>query len=343
MELRRFAVPEPEPGEVLVEVLGCTVCGSDLHSLALRRPVPLPTVLGHEAAGRVRATGGSDSLLALDGTPVRAGDRIIWTVVASCGACLYCRSDLPQKCRARIKYGHEAIGGGRELKGGLAERVLLAPGTGIVRLPADMPLELACPASCATATVFAVMEAVGAVPEGRFCVLGAGMLGLTGCAALRSLGAGSIVCLEPREERRQLAMRMGASAAHPPDALPELALEQNGGEGFDAILDLAGVPDLLMPALKALRQGGRLVLAGSVRPAPPAALAMEYLVTRQLTVHGIHNYGPRHLVRAADFLAWDGALPLRELVGAWFPLSRINEAIEAAQHHIRVGVRPNGL
>ncbi len=119
-----------------------------------------------------------------------------WAIVANCGDCFFCRRDLPQKCLKAVKYGHEAFRPGEELLGGVAEHCLLVRGTSIVAIPEELPLEVACPASCATSTIAAALEGAGDLQDRTVCVLGAGMLGLTACAMARSCGASSIVCVD---------------------------------------------------------------------------------------------------------------------------------------------------
>src|SRR5262245_53306730 len=170
LEVRELPLPQPAAGEILVRMLGCTICGSDLHTLHGRRQVPVPTVLGHEIVGQIAELGAAAPREDLAGQPLRVGDRITWSLVASCGRCFYCQSDLPQKCLQAVKYGHERLQAGRELLGGLAEHVLLVPGTAIVRLPDELPLEAACPANCATATAAAAIEAAGTIAGSCVCV-----------------------------------------------------------------------------------------------------------------------------------------------------------------------------
>src|SRR5579885_316476 len=104
IELRRFGTPAPAGAEVLVEVLGCTLCGSDLHTFDGRRTTPVPTILGHETLGRVVAFGPDAPRRDYEGTPLALGDRVCWAIVACCGRCPNCRRSLPQKCQAGVKY-----------------------------------------------------------------------------------------------------------------------------------------------------------------------------------------------------------------------------------------------
>ena len=185
LKLREFSLPTPEQSEILVEVVACTLCGSDLHSLHGRRAVPVPTILGHEVLGTIAAFGPTAVRHDAAGEPMNVGDRVTWAIVASCGDCFYCRRSLPQKCERQTKYGHEPLRPRRELTGGLAGHCLLASGTAIFRVPEHLPDATACPANCATATVAAALDAAGQVAGRSVLVMGCGMLGLTATAWAR--------------------------------------------------------------------------------------------------------------------------------------------------------------
>src|SRR5262249_43588288 len=85
LELARFPVPQPRGAELLVRVVGCTLCSSDLHTQAGRRPAPTPTVLGHEVVGRIEAFGREAPPHDFRGKALTVGDRVSWSVAAGCG------------------------------------------------------------------------------------------------------------------------------------------------------------------------------------------------------------------------------------------------------------------
>lgn len=343
VELQQIALPTPGEREILVRVLGCTLCGSDLHTFDGRRTTPTPTILGHEIVGRIEAMGERCPQDDLAGQPLAIGDRVTWSIVANCGNCFYCQNDLPQKCVRAVKYGHERFQPGRELLGGLAEHCLLAAGTSLVRLPASLPLEVACPASCATATIAAALEAAGDLHRRSVGVLGAGMLGLTACAMARAAGAAEVVCVDLNAARRELALEFGAGRAVAPAELAEVAQGMGGGRGLDAVIELTGSPAAFESAWPTVRMGGTIVLVGSVYPAPAVSVSLEQVVRRCLTIRGVHNYAPKHLLTAVQFLAdWHGRYPFAGLVGEWYPLEEVREALHRAGEAglIRVGVKP---
>lgn len=341
IELADFALPRPRGSEVLVRVAGCTLCGSDIHTYEGRRTVPVPTVLGHEIVGEIVEMGPSAPRVDLGGRPLAVGDRVTWAIVAHCGECPMCRAGLPQKCARGVKYGHESLRPGQELLGGLASHCLLVENTSIVRLPSDMPLAVACPANCATATVAAALEAAGDLTGARVCLFGAGMLGLTACAMARALGAAVIHCVDPLPERLALARQFGATHVSTPEEYAPAAEQSVGAAGFDCVVELSGSADAFHASWPLLRTGGTLVLVGSVFPGPPVPVALEQIVRRNLTIRGVHNYAPRHLQMAVDFLERHAReAPFEELVSTWYPLASIQEAFSASRQPgaIRVGI-----
>src|SRR5262249_57349548 len=123
------------PGEVLVRVALSSVCGSDVHAWAGRRPTPVPGILGHEIVGRIEALGDAPPR-DLHGHPLAVGQRVTWTEYVACGVCVPCSQlGLPQKCAVGRKYGHETALDPPHLLGGLGRHCYLLPGTAIVPVP----------------------------------------------------------------------------------------------------------------------------------------------------------------------------------------------------------------
>jgi alcohol dehydrogenase len=336
LEPRQIEVPDPLGAEILARVAGCTLCGSDLHTFHGRRAGPVPAILGHEILGRVEAFGPEAPRVDARGEVLREGDRVVWSLVASCGACERCVGGLPQKCVRAFKYGHEAIKEGSPPRGGLSEFCSVVPGTTVLRVPDSLPDALAGPAGCATATVAAIL---GAAPEVRgrtVLILGAGMLGLTAAAMAHDRGAAAIIVCDLHAARLDRARQFGATAAATPAELPALI-----PDGADVAIDLAGTPPAFELGLASLRDGGWFGLAGAVFPSAPVPLVVERVVRRHLTLAGLHNYAPGHLLAALDFLERT-PFPFADLVSAWLPLERADEAIRlaAGPDALRVGVRP---
>ena len=145
--MREFPVPDLGPGEALVRISCCTVCGSDLHTFRGDRETAVPTVLGHEIVGVVASLASDSPPVDVAGVPLRVGQRVVWSVAASCGQCFFCTHELPQKCSSLFKYGHEPLAPGRELCGGFAELCLLVRGTVVVPVPGVLSDLVAAPAT----------------------------------------------------------------------------------------------------------------------------------------------------------------------------------------------------
>jgi len=338
--LRLIEQPRPEPrlSEVLVRVEAATLCASDLHTLAGKRQVETPTVLGHETIGRVEEIGPGYPPRCLGGEILHVGDRITWAVVVHCGACVPCLRELPQKCIRSIKYGHEPWIDRRMWTGGLATWNLLAPGTSIARLPTGLPAGMATPASCATATICAALEALGPISNRHLLITGAGMLGLTATALARRMGTGSITMVDPIPWRCEKALLMGANRAI--GAFPS---KTGNLEPVDAWLELSGTNTAWESGFDMLGVGASVVLVGSVFPTPDTCFNLERVVRRMISIRGVHNYAPRHLSMALGLLEKLGPThPLGGLTGPWFTLANHAEALRAAADPqvLRVGFRP---
>ncbi|MFT7835701.1 zinc-binding dehydrogenase [Saccharothrix sp. BKS2] len=309
----------PGAGEVLVRVDLATVCGSDLHTVTGRRSSPAPSVLGHEQVGTVVAVG-RGGVRCVDDAPVVPGMRVVWSVTASCGDCDRCARGLTQKCRRLRKYGHEPLAEDAPLTGGFATHCVLLPGTAVVAVPDDLPDAVAAPASCATATVAAVVAAAGPLDGRRVLVTGAGMLGVTAVAMAAHAGA-HVIAVDPDPTRREQALRFGA--AEVADTAPL---------DVDVALELSGKPSAVDACLRAITVGGTAVLAGSVSPGEPVPLDPERVVRGLHSIVGVHNYRPADLLTAIAFLtAHHRTRPFADLVAGAFGLDEVEAAFAAAR------------
>ena len=255
-----------------------------------------------------------------------------WSIAASCGDCRLCNDDLPQKCDSLHKYGHEAFATD-PLSGGLGEYCVLKPGTRIVRLPDDLPDEVACPANCATATVAAAMRKAGDVKNRSVLVMGTGMLGLTTCAFASASGASEVVACDIDESRLRVATEFGATRL----------VQSLDGDTFDFVFEMSGNSAAVAAGFEATTIGGVVVLVGSVSPSKRVPVDPERIVRRLMTIHGVHNYKPDDLATAVEFLhRHHQRFPFADLVESSFALTEAQAAMEhaEAERPIRVVVRP---
>ena len=325
------------PGEVLTEIQLATICASDLHTIAGHRIEPTPCILGHEAVGRVVATGAGRARL-------RPGDRITWSIADSCGACAPCtRHHLPEKCEQLFKYGHASTSDGSGLNGCYASHILLRPGTHIVRVGEHLPDSVLAPVNCALSTM---VNATWHLPDPcqTVAIQGAGLLGLYGCALLRRRGI-KVFCVDVQPQRLEQVERFGGI---PVDGRPEYyphsckQIQDAAPHGVDAVLEVAGVAALVPAGIQLLRPGGLYAFVGMVHPDTQLELTGEQVIRKCLTLRGVHNYSPHHLDQAVEFLHNTADhYPYESLVSPPFPLAELESAVQAARSraYFRVSIR----
>jgi putative phosphonate catabolism associated alcohol dehydrogenase len=324
------SLPEPGPGECLVRIRLATLCGSDLHTRAGRRHGPVPCILGHEAVGEVVAAGaGFDRSL--------MGRRVTWTLTDQCGVCAPCSQwGLPQKCERLFKYGHAAHADGSGLNGCYATHILLRSGTTVVPVPDSVPDAAAASANCALATMVAVRRTLP--PPGNLAVIqGAGLLGLYGCALLRSAGWPRVVVVDPQPDRLAWVGEMGGI----PSTTSATHLVPHGSA--DVVIEVCGHSSVIPEGLQMLRPGGHYAWAGMVHPHSLVDLTGEAVIRGCITIRGSHNYTPADLHEAIRFLEVHGTkMPWDRMVSAPFALEALDQAFALAESSkwLRVSIDP---
>ena len=334
LEVRGETIPEISNDDLLVRVSGCTICGSDLHTITGKRQESTPTILGHEIIGYIEAIGTSPRF-DLAGHEIKVGDRVTWSICISCGSCDRCEAEIPQKCVELKKIGHEVFDSSSGFLGGFSEYVLLPGRTAVYKIDSEIEDEVFCPANCATATVIAACRQIRRIAGQRVLIIGAGMLGLTATAYLKTQDAAEVTVVEPDEQRRQQAVDFGADHV--------AADIQSLSQQSDVLLDFSGSSAAIESALPLLAIHGTVVLVGTVAPSPAIAIDPEFIVRNLIHVAGVHNYRPSDLQDGLLFLQKYGLqFPFRQLVEKSFALSDINEAVEFAlrEKPIRVMIKP---
>lgn len=331
--VEQLALRERSARETDVAISAAAVCGSDLHTVLGHRETPARTALGHEGVGHVLDA--DDDASDLRGARLRRGDRVVFALFSACGTCDRCIGGLTMKCRSLVKYGHESVTKPPHATGTLATGVRLLPGVPVLRVPDQVDDEHVVSAGCAVATAAAIVAAAGPPPAGtRVLVLGAGAVGAYCVAMLASLGC-SVSVADPSEERLAVAEQLGAKRA---------GIERSS---FPVVVEASGDPEAFTWALGSADIGGRVVAAGSVSPGnSTVTIDPAVLVTRRLTVAGIHNYTAEDFRWGVDWLlAHASTLRLERLVSPPLPLTRVDEAFQRMRdgRHHRVLVRPDDV
>ena len=342
LQIREYPTPSLESGAILAKVRLATICGSDLHTFLGRRGADAPSILGHEIVGEIVQMS-AKTVEDINGETLSIGDRITWGLTTSCGDCEYCvERDLSQKCIHSFKYGHANSEARPHLNGGFAQHLYLRPGSAILRLPDNITDAEAAPINCALATIMQAVDRIQLKKGERALVQGAGMLGIYACAVLSKAGCSDIIVTDFNTKRLAMAEKFGATRTI---ALQEADLVALADElKVDIVIEVCGVPSCVAFGIDALQIGGRYILAGLVYPDANFTVDGAKIVRKMLTLHGIHNYQPKHLLQAVDFVSrYRLEFPFEELVSEYFSLDEINTAFAVAQSGqvIRVAIKPN--
>ena len=345
--LEPYALDTPAAGEVLVKIRMSTICRSDIHSYQGNRPNPCPGVLGHEIIGDIVALG-KGVTQDMRGDALAPGDRITWSEYFIPGSNYFTEVlDLPQKSRGVDKYGHMAVKTVPHHHGGFGEYCYILPHSWILRLPDELTDEEATPINCGVATMIAVTEAASIRIGQAVVIQGLGLLGLYGAAIAKARGARIVIGLDTVAERRERAGQFGVDHVFDPGMERETLLREIRAlcrpEGPDVVIEVCGVPDVIPLGIDLLRIGGTYVLGGVVNPNAMVTLDANLLLKKMLTLRGVHNYHPRNLIEALDFVATNRTrYPFHQLVDGKYSLEQVNEAMAdaAARRVLRAAIVP---
>ena len=348
LELIEYPLPQVDKGCILVKILCCTICGSDLHTWQGRRESPVPIILGHEIVGEIVSL--SQGVTHDSGDqPLNVGDRITWTIMDNCGKCYFCREKgLMMKCHSLHKYGHDSCEKPPHFLGGFAEYCYITPGTCVVKIPETLSDEEVAPANCTLPTAVAALEALQVKPFENILIQGAGALGFYASALASHYGCNQIIVTDILDHRLDAIKKFGATKTINTRNMEDIEIidiimSSTSEHGVDCALEAAGLPSIIPLGLNSLRTGGRYALAGTVFNGADFTYDAGDLVFKMLNVMGVHNYDTKHLQMGVDFLAKTSEkFPFKSLVSHHVTLENINQGLRAAAvgEHIRVAVFP---
>lgn len=337
MALRDVPVPVPAPGEALLRIEACAVCGTDLRILSggKTRGVVPPRVLGHEIAATVASYG--EGAAAVVGLPV--GTRVTLPPGITCGACRFCVTGLENHCTRREAFGYK-------YDGGFAEYMLMPAHAArrqmLFTVPDSLPAaeaSLAEPLACVVNGQRKSQVTVGDV----VLIAGAGPIGLMHVQMSRRAGARAVIVSEPSPARREQALAMGATEVVDPTVhdVGDVIRARAGGFGADVAIAAIGVPGLVHDLLRWVRPGGRVNLFAGYAGAGEATISANLIHYGELVVTGTSACTSEDF-RVALALLSEGRIDAGPLVSHRFPLAEVHEAFDVTRRGagLRVVVTP---
>ncbi|MGD0913277.1 MAG: zinc-dependent dehydrogenase [Terracidiphilus sp.] len=327
MRIETVPVPKIGPGELLVKIATCGICGTDLKKIHMGSH-SAPRIFGHEMAGTVAAVGEGVTRFAV-------GDRVMSFHHVPCGNCYYCRKQTPAQCPLYKKTG--ATAGFEPSGGGFAEYIrvmdFVVENRGVVRIPDGVPFEQAAFVEPVN-TVLKGVKLLNLQPDDTVLVIGQGPIGLMHASLAKKIGA-RVLTSDLFPERHAIAARFGLT--NPIHAGSENVVErvfaETDGRGADAVILAVGGNALIRTAMDAARPGGKVMLFAQTQHGEatidPAAVCVD-----EKTLLGSYS-SSFPILDEVTSLVFDGyrnGFNLTQLISHRFPLEQAVEAIEIASH-----------
>lgn len=337
LKIEEVPVPrDVDDGAALVKIETCSICGTDVHlwqgSLSLK--VNLPVIIGHEMVGRVVKLGAGANRDSM-GETLKVGDRIVYTHT-SCGSCYFCTSERkPTLCSNRRAYMYENMEQSPYLLGGFSEYGYVLPDAGRLKVPDDVPNELASLSSCALRSVMNAFSQLGQIePTDIVLIQGAGPLGLLAAANAKVRGARKVIIIGAPQPRLDLAAEFGADICIPVDATtPQQRLDEvlshTGGRGADIVMEFAGIPAAFNEGLQLIRKGGRYLMVGQLGEGK-TEFQPSMIVKKNLQLIGSFSGDARSYSLALQFIAkHQHNFPFHKMITGRYRLDEVNTALES--------------
>ena len=326
MRVETVPVPAIGPGELLIKVATCGICGTDLKKIHTGSH-SAPRIFGHEMAGTIVKVG--------QGARFAEGERVVVHHHVPCGDCYYCRKQMPTQCALYKKVGVTA--GFEPSGGGFAEyiRVMdwIAGSRGVVRIPDGVPFEQAAFAEPVN-TVLKGVKLLNLAADDTVLVIGQGPIGLMHAALARRTGA-RVLTSDLYPERHEIAAKFGISdPIHAgSENVVQRVLAETEGRGADAVILAVGGNALIQTAMDAVRPGGKVMLFAQTQYGAatfdPGAVCMD-----EKTLLGSYSSSFEILDEVTDlvFAGYKNGFDLTQLISHRFQMEEAVEAIEIASH-----------
>ncbi len=325
-EVKEVPIPICTEEEILIKVRFAGVCGTDNRIYQGTKHIEAPRITGHEFSGVIVQIGEKV-------TGYQLGQRVSVYPMIHCGHCHCCKEGRTNICTNRITIGYE-------LDGGFAQYVkvpkeAIACGN-IVPIPDDVSDEIAAISEPITAAYHGIMQAK--LREGDvFVIVGAGPIGLFHTQLSKCIPLSKRIVIEPIEEKRKMALSMGADIAINPmtEDAKKMILEQTDGRGADAVIVDVGVPAVLEQSLEYVKKGGRLIIFAGMPLGSKICIDPNIIHYKEIVLTGSSSSSARHQAEVFRLLS-SGKIGTEGMISACFPLEEWRKAFEMKNNYIGV-------
>lgn len=331
---------QPQENEVLIKVMASGLCHSDEHFLTGDYDAPLPKVGGHEGAGVIVQTGSKV-------TRVAEGDHVATMFIPACGTCRYCAQGMQYICNngAGMEIGYAMDGTprtfltdgtpvGSATRLGTFANYIVCHETQAVKIPDDIPFDVACLVSCGVATGYgAAVNAANIAAGDVVLIAGVGGVGMNSVQGAHHRGAAHVIVVDPAEYKRTAAMDFGATETYATlsDARPRIAHLTNG-QGVDSAIITVGRVDgsIIGEIFSAVGKSGSCILVSQGSRDLHIAINPQEITGLAKTLKGVLYGECNPTADVPKFLSMyqNGSIKLDELVTRRYQLDDINQAYE---------------
>lgn len=317
LRIEDIAVPTPKVGEVLIKVMACGICGTDVHIFMGDEgaaATPAKTVLGHEFAGVVESVGdGVDN--------IKVGDRVCVDPNKLCGDCYYCKSGMGHFCE-------NIIGIGTTVNGGFAQYCVV-PRSQVYKIADTTTFERAAmtePLACCLHGI----DMCNITAGDTVAVIGGGMIGMLMLQLAKISGAGKVIMLEPVLEKRETAKELGADICI--DSINEdvtAALRENGIERISAVIECVGNTKTMEQAVEIAGKNSVVMLFGLTKPNDVMNIKPFEIFKKEVVLKAsyINPYTQKRALELID----NNRIDVSKVVCDVVPLSKLPEVLSNPQ------------
>lgn len=319
VEIQEFEKPEPGRGEVLVKIKACAICTWEQRIFKGIARMPLPFIGGHEASGVIEKLG--------EGVNEKkwvVGQKVVLRLLNTCGECYYCRKGEQNLCEMIGKKSQTGlpIAG----PGGMSQ-YLIVPSTQLFKISEEISFvkaSLSEPLACVIHSVERAQIVIG----DDVVVIGAGIMGMLHMMLAKRRAARVIMC-EIDEERRELAMKLGADVVLNPGEgdFVSRVKELTEGRGADVVFNTTAISEVAETATKLAGMTGRVVFYSSIHPDKPISISPGYIHNSEIVVTGSVSPSIEDFQKSTKLLS-SGIIDPEAVISAVVPFEKVQEALE---------------